>query len=413
MPIQVNQENFWRLLERRFSCEAIMVEWQKALGDVLPHLQHRYLVPIDEFAQYYPPRDPKGLDYDVIAYPDGTFEAMSSTQDDCISLQPEDLLFHHWNLSLFRNSVARSLGIEPPGDVVKADDRLLQLGHYQLVPGENYPAYWLLTRDRHKFQRDVSALILKIKTPFFVFTGTRNSWVPEMQLTLQENHVRLLALSEVLEFCDGQFVATDVWHGEVEAFRQVMHPENMVAVSPYEFRKRGQKWVVRFAGSEDVYLNDIDGPYYVSMLLANPGKSMHALDMHQIVSKRDPAKTPKELVVAMSDRQTLSDVEKQLRQLLEELDQARRDGDQIVEQETLDEIEKLKQYLAETKGLGGQARNFSDAADNIIRSVRQLIKRTINEIDENLEDCAKHLRNSIKTHSVLYYDPEIKLDWKL
>ncbi|MCL2118990.1 MAG: hypothetical protein FWH27_11245, partial [Planctomycetaceae bacterium] len=242
--------------------------------------------------------------------------------------------------------------------------------------------------------------------PKSVVLTSRNYCVEALRIVLPQPCIALETITTLLD--DGT-IAID--HDAIAEHIKVAFPE--WSTPPHEFRKRGQKWVVRFAGSDDVYLNNTDGPYYVAMLLANPGKSMHALDMHQIVSKRDPAKTPKELVVAMSDRQTLSDVEKQLRKLLEELDQARRDGDQIVEQETLDEIEKLKQYLAETKGLGGQSRNFSDAADSIVRTVRQLIKRTINEIDENLEDCAKHLRNSIKTHSVLYYDPETKIDWKL
>jgi uncharacterized membrane protein YccC len=119
------------------------------------------------------------------------------------------------------------------------------------------------------------------------------------------------------------------------------------------------------------------------------------------------------LAIAMSDSQTLSEVEKQLRKLLDELDQACRDGDRIVEQETLDEIEKLKQYLAQAKGLGGQFRNFSDAADNITRTVRQLIRRTIKDIGDDKDVCVIHLRKSIKTLAVFSYEPEIKINWVL
>ena len=264
--------------------------------------------------------------------------------------------------------------------------------------------YFYVQRTEMNDLRTIAATLLQY--PKSVVLTSRNHCVEALRIVLPEPCIALETITTLLD--DGTIT---VDHDAIAEHIKVAFPE--WSAPPHEFRKKGQKWKIRFPGKDEVFLNDTDGPYYVSMLLANPGKSMHPLDMHQIVSKRDPAKTPSELAIAMSDRQTLSEVEKQLRKLLDELDQARRDGDQIVEQETLDEIEKLKQYLVQAKGLGGQFRNFSDAADNITRTVRQLIRRTIKDIGDKKDICVQHLQKSIKTLAVFSYEPEIKIDWVL
>ena len=329
------------------------------------------------------------------------------------SLQQEDVQFHRWNLVRFRNHIARSLGLEPANDADKTGDRLVRLGYYWLSPGKEYPVYWLRVNNYTDFQGGLLCLTLKRKSPFFLLTGTRADWDTELQDDMCERNSPLLALSEILDYRDGQFLANDAWHGAVEMFRQTLHPVKMVTVPPFEFRKKGQLWVVRYDGQE-LFLKDNDGPRYMAMLLANPGHSFFAIDMHQIAAGYDPDTTVRPNSGGdLTDRQTFREAEEQSRKLLSELDQARRDGDRIRKQEILDEIEKLANYLCETKGFGGRLKKNSSPTDSIRRSIQQLIKGTIKEIEKESVECAKHFRKSITTGYVICYDPSSEIYWSL
>jgi hypothetical protein len=150
------------------------------------------------------------------------------------------------------------------------------------------------------------------------------------------------------------------------------------------------------------------------MLLAKPGRSLFAIDMHRIAAGYDPDTAVRpESGDDLTDRQTMREAEEQSQKLLAELDQARRDGDRIVEQEILDEIEKLANYLCETKGFGGKMKKNSNPADSIRRSLQQLIKGTILEIEKESVECANHFRKSITTGLAISYDPNTQHDWNL
>jgi hypothetical protein len=131
--------------------------------------------------------------------------------------------------------------------MVNPTDCLIRLGDYRLSPGEKYPVYWIRAAHYKDFQSVLLHLTLKRTSPFFLMTGAWGHWDSETEDALHARNSPLLALPDILEFRDGQFVATDIWHGALEAFRNTLHPKNMTALPDYLFYK-SKGWHLRFAG---------------------------------------------------------------------------------------------------------------------------------------------------------------------
>ena len=248
-------ETFWHIFDHRLDCTATQNEWKQSLGDAFQHLRRQYLLSLDKFAKFYPnPSDPNGKPFNVVAKRDGTFIAVSNNRKHRISLKPKDIQFSRWNIHLFRNHIAQTLGIEPSSDMVNADDRLIRLGYYRPSPDEKHPVYWLRAINEVNFQCELSCLLLRHKSPFFLMTGTRIDWERDLEVQngLIERHSPLFALSEVLEFRDGKFVTTEVWHKAFEPFRKhtLKSATDLVNVSR-AFKRRAKSFDVTFERIDD------------------------------------------------------------------------------------------------------------------------------------------------------------------
>lgn len=178
---------------------------------------------------------------------------------------------------------------------------------------------------------------------------------------------------------------------------------------PYVFRKQGQMWVVTF-DSATTYLKDALGPAYVARLLAVPHKQISAPNLAASVSGnvvRTGSAGPQ------ADAETLDEVTQRYLETKEELEEAKRNGDQAAADRAQGETNQLARYLAQVKGLSGRARIASDDADRIRRSVAQAIRRTIGALYDALPVAARHLDNSITTGRFCSYEPEEDLPWVL
>ena len=312
----------------------------------------------------------------------------------------------------FRKLLAEVLKISPASDTIKKLDCTIQLGNLALAPGEEYPVYMILVDRRNFFKDDVSTLLFKLKTPFIVTTGTRMFWDEGLVEVLRERNIPLLALSEALEFRDGQFVPTDVWHGAIESFRKTLHPENMVAMPEYEFRKMGQGWVIRFEGN-DTFIKDGIGPNYISLLLRKPKTPIFASDLQAIAAGQKPEHTQRVSSGHKSDAATLEQIHKRYNELVAELEEAKQDHNNLLEKEICDEIEKLMNYLAEATGWDGYVKKEIDEAEKIRQAVYRAIQRTIILLEELLPECAEHLEDAIETGFTINYMPSTPVEWIL
>lgn len=424
-----NLKNFWRLLERRYDCIAIMPEWKLALGDdALQSFRHRYLMPQAEFATYYPnPNDPRGPNYDVIAYRNGTFEAASRSREHCFSLKTEDVVFYRWNLPLFHNDVAQKLNVEPSSETVKTGDRTIRLGNYHLSPGEECPVYWLLANDISEFRRDVPPLMFKVKTPFFLFTGTRNVWDSEIQNVLSENNTPLLALSEVLEFDCGQFVPTDVWQGAVEVLRKTLQPEKSVEKPDFMLVKRGA-WVFRFNEKETIADTNWPGPVFVQFLLRNPDIEFHVEKLWQAVMGTpstgrfehafadEGTEIPDSLLGGADeilDAEAKMAYETRLKELVGERKTAEADKDEAAMQRINEEYETIRDALESAGGGIHQPKKLGDPVVRLRDRIRWGINVFIDHVSKNDSEGGQYLKNTITRGTFMKYSPSREIDWIL
>jgi len=242
------------------------------------------------------------------------------------------------------------------------------------------------------------------RRPDVVLLTRDESVVQNLQITLSNP---MLVLEEYVDVePTGEMVVN------VAGIRELAGEKRETSI-PFEFRRRGQVWVVRFEG-KDMFLKDGKGPRYIALLLSKPDAPIFAADLQAIAAGKDPEKVHVAGAAGtMSDRETLRDVEKEFRSLQAELARARADGDVLVEQEVLDEMRKLEEYIRKATDGRGKLRKLDDDCDNHRQSVFRAIDRTIDEIATELPNCGVHLRNRIRTGTEVVYESENGVAWVL
>ena len=427
-----NLENFWQLLDFRYNGLAIMSEWRRTLGhEAWESFQPRYALPQKKFGSLLTnPRDPTWPPYTIIHYRDGTFEAISSDGEHCIPIPPEEALLHKWNVPLFSKDIARILGVEPPAEAAQIGDRLIRLGNYRLAPGEEYPVYWLLAADMSEFRRDSPSLIFQNKTPFFLFTGTRDVWEAEIQGVMKENNNPLLALAEVLEFRDGHLVPTDEWPGAIDVFRKALHPENLTSQPEFMLAKRGA-WVFRFNRVETVVDGNLIGPPFVQYLLQHPGIEFHVEKLWWAVMGPPTGLATAHLESAFADEMTglpdsllggADDIldavakrayEARLRELAGErkTEESNKDASALTR---IDEETEVIEAALDSSGDGiHRPKKLGDPAIKLRDRIRKGIEVFIDQIEPSNPAGAQYLKNTIKRGNFMKYTPSTEIDWVL
>ena len=392
-------------------------------------MPRQFFEPLDKVATFYPnPCDPNGTPFNVVAKHDGTFEATSNHHR--ISLRPEDVQLHRWNVHLFRNHLAQALGLEPSGNRLNPNDRLILLGDYRLSRSEKYPVYWLRANDYTDFQDELQHLTQKRKSPFFLLTGTQCHWDLEIQDDLHEMNSPLLALSEALEFRDGQFTATDVWHGEVEAFRQALHPEKLTAMPDYLFFK-SKGWHLRFAGESLFFSDTLIGLDSIQHLLKYPYSLQHGRELESLVATSDPALS-RSIIQAnqtddddffafdpsnsnytgMIDQEARESYQKRLKYLAEQkrVEQATNDEKRVKEID--DEVKCIESQLNHTKNIHGRIVNLDNADKLLSNRVSKNIRTAIKHIFAVNPHFGEYLTNTIHCGLYSYYSPEERIEWE-
>jgi hypothetical protein len=156
------------------------------------------------------------------------------------------------------------------------------------------------------------------------------------------------------------------------------------------FRKKGQVWVVRFAGGEDFILLPSKGAAYIHLLLSQPRVQLSAIDMACRVAKnRDQYALGS--VGEKSDREALAAYHAKLVGLREELQEAKYNNDHGTQERIQEEIESYSQQIREARGLGGRLRKESDDRERVRKAVVVAVKRAIKDIAQYDQRLADHL----------------------
>jgi tetratricopeptide (TPR) repeat protein len=185
------------------------------------------------------------------------------------------------------------------------------------------------------------------------------------------------------------------------------------------FCREGDYWSVGFAG-RTVRVRDLKGMRYLARLLAEPGREFHALDLAAASGAPLKDGRPTTLVGSfLGDAGELVDEEakaayrRHLTEVEDDLDEARRCGDERRAGQAQAEHDFLMRELSRAFGLGGRQRRAGSAPERARVAVTRAIRTAMARISEHHEELGKHLDNAIRTGTYCSYqpDPRIPTRW--
>lgn len=406
---------FWLILENSPKRITTFAVWQRATASEF-RLFEPMFHPVGGLARTV--IDPDNIDgprLSVVDYGNGKYGAVDEDLTRRVPLTLEDIILYTLNFRDFRYLLGQILEFNAVSDAIPpASTQPMRFGTCQIKPGVEFPVYMILAQDGYLMVNRLRILLTTERNSFFLLTATRLNWTQEIRQLVHDRKSQLVSLEECLVVDGGRFAKSETWDNAVSAFRAMHFPESLIEPpASHELRKSGQGWLLRFEGKEMV-LKDSRGVLYIALLLSKPDQMIFASDLLAIAEGKDPAKVlTAGSAGTITDLEALKEVEKELRSLQADLEQARIDGDTLVEQEVLGEIEKLGEYARKATDGRGKLRKASDDSDAHRQSVFKAIDRAIEEIVKVLPNCAAHFRKQIRTGSELFYQSDEKIRWNL
>lgn len=213
---------------------------------------------------------------------------------------------------------------------------------------------------------------------------------------------------------------------EKEAGRSVAQETQALSMRSDRFVREGEFWTITH-GENTFRIRDSRGARYLQLLLRNPGREMHSLDI-VATTQQLPGATPDHMTldrdgatVTLGDAGELLDAaakaayKQRLADLADELDEAQRFNDPERANRSQEEIDALVTELSAGVGLGGRDRKAASAAERARGSVSKALKATIKKIAEIDSDLGSHLIATVRTGYYCSYtpDPRAPYTWEL
>jgi tetratricopeptide (TPR) repeat protein len=186
------------------------------------------------------------------------------------------------------------------------------------------------------------------------------------------------------------------------------------------FRREGDYWTVAYGG-EVARLRDIKGFCYLVCLLRRPGREVHVLELVREAEGLPAEPTPGlrpagigEPGLSVSrldgadrlfDAQAKQAYRRRLRELEEDLEEARSWGDLERAARGQQEIEALTEELLREAGLGGRGRMLPSPAERARVSVTKAVRKAVRTIARQCPALGDHLAASIRTGRYCCYAP--------
>ena len=184
-----------------------------------------------------------------------------------------------------------------------------------------------------------------------------------------------------------------------EAPRSPAHPPSASLV------REGLTWAASYAG-RTVRLRDSKGLRDIAALLARPGQEVHCLEL---VGGADVGSEPGPAL----DQQARRAYESRIRELQEEVDDAREANDPVRAERAETELDALVQQLTEAFGLAGRARATGSATERARSAVGWRIRAAQRHAVEMHPELGRHLKHAIRTGTWCSYRPESVMRWKV
>lgn len=186
----------------------------------------------------------------------------------------------------------------------------------------------------------------------------------------------------------------------------------------FVFRKKGQAWIVRYAGGADFILLPCKGAAYLNILLSNPRVEFSVTDLVLQV-----AKAPQQFQLGSAgeaaDQDAFAAYRVRYEELKEKLAEAQNYTDQgmappFPESDIRQEMVFLAEQIKKDKGLGKRIRNASDDRDRVRKAFQANIRRVTKEIAKYDRRLAEHLKSPrLRCGWSPSYDPHDDIRWDI
>ena len=179
----------------------------------------------------------------------------------------------------------------------------------------------------------------------------------------------------------------------------------------YEFRQRGNMWVIRFYG-EELYWKDLLGFKYISLLLAKPNQPIYAYALRFLANGQEvPDIAPPGEPDRVLDAEGIGNLERRYRKLCEE--QESEQDDPLVLKEIEEEMESIIEFLQKTKSKDGVRLAPGNDYEKARVAVSKSFTKAMDILKEHLPALHLHLEKSLVLGTVCNYVPEVILEWNL
>jgi tetratricopeptide (TPR) repeat protein len=188
------------------------------------------------------------------------------------------------------------------------------------------------------------------------------------------------------------------------------------------FRREGDYWTVVFAG-RTTRVRNLKGIRYLGLLLADPGRDFHVLELVATESG-GPAAAESNRVAALShaypgdagamlDARAKDAYRRRLAEIEDDIEQARAFGDDARAAQADAERGFLVREISRAVGLGGRDRHAASTSERARVSVTRALRQAMARIGEHHPELAEHLQRTIRTGTHCSYvpDPRTPATW--
>lgn len=196
------------------------------------------------------------------------------------------------------------------------------------------------------------------------------------------------------------------------------------------FRRCGGAWQVRFKGQKAFTVLPWLGASYIHYLLVSPNEARPCIDIvcSTAIDFCDQAINAKEAIDEglqsasnpmlaslgdISDWKAIKEYRATAQELLIDIESARRDNNNVLEQQYENDLAMINAKIKEALGIGGKLKQAKDKRKNIRDSFRKNVKQVIvKQIKETDPALAAHLEKAILYGNTSRYVPEDGLAWE-
>jgi len=411
-------DDFWKFVWLRPGLDASGAEWQACIGnECWPLLRGQLFTGHGIAPSYRRASDNRQLKV-VVSRGVRRLVCETTGSVEATDVPEEDIRQYQLDATALRDMIAGALDVVAEPGIVRGLPRAFPLGDWRPLDAVTIPVFLMLPPTTKLLVSEIQRLLLNARDGFVLLVPKSPRIDRATRDLLDQKQATVISLEEIVAWDGSTFCATPVWQTYRNTYCARHLSDRMVAAGPeYQFVKKGM-WAIRFAEKETFLDGNLKGATFIHRLLAHQGQRIHVVRlMAHVAGVAGAAVIPAAEGLAADraeadevvDRQTIKNCQERYDQLVAEREHA--DHERISEIET--EIAQIAAYLSSALGLGGRSRTMGDEVAKARRRIARVISIAYEKIEESDAELAMHLRNSIKTHTEMVYEPDQEVNWVL